>query len=586
MALLEIADLHFTYPEDTEQTLAGIRLAVRQGEFVVLCGPSGCGKTTLLRSMKSELAPVGRREGELRYMGKALHEHDPYFLAKQIGIVQQDPDNQIVMEQVIRELAFGLENIGVSTESMRRRIAEMVHFFGMEDWLYRNTSELSGGQKQLVTLASVLLLQPRVLLLDEPTAQLDPVAAKEFLQLLRRLNEEFGLTVIMTEHRLEELLPMADRVVVMGSEGRIRYDGTPRGLAGKLEDGEMGEYFDYMPSLVKLAVSLKDKGWIPIDPEDACLSQATAIPLSVKEGRAWLERYPFAATADRVAGSQAKKTRVPRSLTANDSASRAMKTLLECRGVHFRYDKSSPFIVKQLDFSIRAGDFTAIVGGNGAGKSTLLQLLSGLFRPQLGTVKFAGKHVDSVKERELRERIGYLSQNPLAYFLHDTVEEELQRAVHRSRHPNPSQRMQTLIERFGLEDVLAKHPHDISGGERQRAALACVLLAGPEVLLLDEPTKGLDPLMKQTWGELLQELHHEGLTIVLVTHDIEFAAQYAKCCAMLFDGAITAEGPPATFFSENYFYTTTINRIVRERFPEALTYKDVLDQWLVPVSLS
>ncbi|CAG7644728.1 Putative HMP/thiamine import ATP-binding protein YkoD [Paenibacillus solanacearum] len=584
MALLEITDFTFTYPDNTERTLDGVRLAVRQGEFVVLCGPSGCGKTTLLRSLKSELAPVGRREGELRFMGKPFHEHDPYALARHIGIVQQDPDNQIVMEQVIGELAFGLENIGVPTEAMRRRIAEMVHFFGMEDWLYRSTSVLSGGQKQLVTLASVLLLQPRLLLLDEPTAQLDPVAAKEFLQLLRRLNEEFGLTVIMTEHRLEELLPMADRVVVLGSEGRIRYDGTPRGLAGKLADGEMGEYFDYMPSLVKLAVSLEDQGRMPSGPGDAPLLQQR-LPLSVKEGRAWLDRC-LPAVHDREADAPRKNVRQPWSGGANDGAAAAVKPLLECQGVHFRYDKSSPLIVKQLDFAVCTGDFTAIVGGNGAGKSTLLQLLAGLLRPQLGTVKLAGKRMEAVKEQELRERIGYLAQNPLAYFLHDTVGEELQRALRRSRHPDALQRMQALIERFGLQPLLAKHPHDISGGERQRAALACVLLAGPEVLLLDEPTKGLDPVMKQSWGSLLEELHRDGLTIVLVTHDIEFAAQYAKRCAMLFDGAMTALGPPSSFFSENYFYTTTINRIVRDRFPEALTYKDVLDQWPIPVSLS
>jgi energy-coupling factor transporter ATP-binding protein EcfA2 len=561
VALLEIKDFHFTYPGGSRQALNGIELAIEQGEWIVLCGPSGCGKTTLLRQLKAELTPVGKREGELLFRGVPLQEHAPESLVRQIGMVQQDPENQIVMEQVQQELAFGLENLHTPTDVMRRRIAEMAHFFGMEGWLYRKTSELSGGQKQLLNLASVLLLQPDILLLDEPTAQLDPVAAKEFLQLVRRLNEEMGLTVIMTEHRLEELFPMADRIVMMNKQGSIEHAGAPREVISAIgamqAEGSMNEYFDYMPSMTKLVLSVT-----------AVSAGEGEVPLTVKEGRTWLD------------GALQTDTAIPILPHQTISAQSSTKqVLLECKELSYQYEKNGAMIIKQLDLAVYENDFLAIVGGNGAGKSTLLQLMAGLLQPRSGVVRFQGKNFATAKESEIRSRIGYLSQNPMGYFLYDTVEEELRQAVQRSQLANAEEEMERLVSLFGLQTLMGMHPHDLSGGERQKSALACVLLAGPELLLLDEPTKGLDPLTKQSWGDLLQGLNQAGLAIVIVTHDIEFAAQYVKRCAMLFDGAMTSEGVPARFFSDNYFYTTVINRLVRNRFPQALTYKDVLNQW-------
>lgn len=557
MAFLEINDLHFTYPEMPHKTLSGVSLTVGRGEFVVLCGPSGCGKTTLLRHMKAELAPHGHAEGAVFFRGLPFAEHDAADLARQIGFVQQDPENQIVMERVLQELSFGLENSGVPTDAMRRRIAEMASFFGLEDLLYRKTGSLSGGQKQLVNLAAILLLQPELLLLDEPTAQLDPVAAKAFLQLLQRLNEEFGLTVIVTEHRLEQLFPIADRVVVLDRQGGIKYDGTPQAVIRQVHQAKDELVFDYLPSFAKLFLSLQ--------PE-------RDVPLTVKEGRAALERLAPSFGA----ASGVRETAVVR----DAQASAEPQPMLECRELDFQYERNGRTILRQLELTVNEHDFLAVVGGNGTGKSTLLQLMSGLLRPYRGTIRFRGTDLKKLDERERWRSIGYLSQNPRAYFLEDTVGEEIRQAVARSRLPDAEELHAKLDAILGLEAIRSMHPYDVSGGELQKAALACVLLAGPKLLLLDEPTKGLDPLVKRDWGMLLQTLHREGLTIVLVTHDIEFAAGCASRCAMLFDGVIASEGPPAKFFAENVFYTTELNRLVRNFAPDALTYREVLHRWL------
>lgn len=570
MALFELNDVTFTYPDQTAPALSDIRLSIAQGEFILLCGPSGCGKTTLLRHLKPELAPVGELRGDIRYEGKPFAEHAPLVLSERIGMVQQDPENQIVMDRVAQELAFGLENMGVETQAIRRRIAELAHFFGMEDWLRRETHTLSGGQKQLLNLASVLLLQPGVLLLDEPTAQLDPVAARELIQMIRRLHEEFGLTIIMTEHRLEELFPLADRVLVMDRLGAIRWTGTPREVARQLAASGDPDYLAYMPSPSRLFMGLAAQQEQAAAALSTTADASAELPLTVGEGRRALRLagLPPLPASERGGDGQG----------AYGSAG-AKLALLECRELTFQYEQHGKAVVRQLDLRVDAGDFMAIVGGNGAGKSTLLQLMAGLLKPQRGSIRLKGQELRRMKAAEAHRVIGYLSQNPSAYFIHETVGEELRSAAERSGEPEAGQRLERLVELLDLGEVLQRHPYDLSGGERQKAALACVLLASPQLLLLDEPTKGLDPNVKQAWGEWLQTLHEQGMTIVLVTHDIEFAAKYATRCAMLFDGEVTSEGPPRAFFSENYFYTTTIHRLVREVAPQALTVEEVLALW-------
>ncbi|WP_281890696.1 ABC transporter ATP-binding protein [Paenibacillus sp. YYML68] len=631
MEQLAINELQFTYPDQPEPVLRHVNLSVRRGELIVLAGPSGCGKTTLLRLLKAELQPVGRLEGEIRFRGKLLGEHEPAELACRIGLVQQQPDNQLVMDRVLQELAFGLENMGVPADAMRRRIAELVHYFGMESWLHQSVHTLSGGQKQTVNLVAALLLQPEVLLLDEPTAQLDPVASKDFLQMLRRLNEELGVTIILTEHRLEELSGMADRLVVLGRDGTITYAGPPRSWIGQLHREGSQRYEPYMPGIARLylavqehrkqgAASLHGMGAEAAAGGAAEVHEAADahIPLSVREGRQWLQSLceaPVEPADVATAADSARNTRRP----ADDVASRATgmartdteradhagrasslsrpdaspaahtrqleqasrkQALLDCRELTFSYaDRRQP-VLRQLDLQVTEGTFLAIVGGNGSGKSTLLRLMAGLEKPAAGDIRLGGQSLRRMSGDAKYKTIGYLAQNAMAYFIEDTVGAELQRAMERSPADNRESRLHELLERFELRHVLERHPHDLSGGELQRAALVGVLLSGPRLLLLDEPTKGIDPLQKQSWGQLLTELNQEGVTIVMVTHDIEFAASYAIECAMLFNGEIAAQEEAADFFRDNHFYTTAVHRAARDLCPNGVTYEEVLKRCL------
>jgi energy-coupling factor transporter ATP-binding protein EcfA2 len=559
MEIIQVDNLSFRYPEENEPSLDGISFSVKEGEFVVLCGASGCGKTTLLRHLKKETAPVGHRTGGVAYKGSPLEEWPAETAAEQIGIVFQNPENQIVMDQVWQELAFSMENMGYSQALMRKRLAEMVHFFGLEPLLYKSVHELSGGQKQMINLASVLLLQPKLLLLDEPTSQLDPVSSREFLQLVHRLNQELSITVVMSEHRLEDVFPLADKVIMLDN-GKMSCEGPPRELCRQIgqkeEDGERV----YLPSAARLYLASGGE-------EEAAGEerQVSVPPLTVREGKSWVESR---LTEQMLLAAGAAE---PQTL-ADDSPDAAGSALLTCSEATFRYEKNGPEIVRKCNLQVYDNEFLAIVGGNGAGKSTLLLLLAGLLTPQRGKVS-----------RERQRTTGYLAQNPLLLFSHDTVDEELKHMASFAQVPDAEGAITELLQTLGLERLRERHPHDLSGGEQQKLALALVLLQNPDILLIDEPTKGLDPQAKQRMALLLRLLRDGGRTIVMVTHDIEFAARHATRCAMLFDGSVAAAAAPAELFGSNYFYTTAVNRIVRDWLPNALTEEDVMRQWNGPL---
>lgn len=549
MEVIRVDQLSFYYPDTSAAALDNVSLSVKQGEFVVLCGASGCGKTTLLRHMKQEAQPTGMRTGTVFFDGLPLAELPAVTAAEQIGMVFQNPENQIVMDRVWHELAFSMENVGYGQAVMRKRLAEMSHFFGLEDLLHKSVHEISGGQKQLINLASVLLLQPKLLLLDEPTSQLDPVAARDFLQLIYRLNQEMSMTVIISEHRLEEVIPLADRIVMLDG-GRVKFDAAPRELCQLIGSAEASTDLSYLPSVTKLYLSAE-----PVSPS----GHMKEIPLTVREGKQWLAGLGGIQTHPPMQAEVLRNTR-------NDKQER----LLACEEMTFKYEKDGPEVLKKLSLNVYENEFLAVMGGNGAGKTTMLQMMAGLLKPQRGRLK---------KEKDIK--VGYLAQNPLLYFSYDTVEEELQKmADYVKLGDERENKINGIVAAMQIADILPKHPYDLSGGEQQRAALALVLLGEPDVLCLDEPTKGMDPIAKQRAAELLQQLCQSGKTIVMVTHDIEFAAEHATRCAMVFDGAISAEAAPALFFGSNYFYTTAINRTVREWLPDALTTGDVMDQWV------
>ena len=527
-------NVDFTYPEGEKKALQNISFTIQQGEFVILCGPSGCGKSTLLRHLKSCLTPHGLFSGEIRYQGTLLSELSQREQAQQIGYVLQSPENQVVTDKVWHELAFGLESLGYDTPTIRRRVAEIAAFFGIENWFYKNVTELSGGQKQLLSLASVMAMQPGVLVLDEPTAQLDPIAAADFLALLGKINRELGTTIILTEHRLEEAFPFATRVIVM-NEGAILCDGKKENVGLQLKDKGSGMFLA-MPTAMRV--------WAAVETKLDC-------PMTVRDGSSFLSRR-----AD-------EETLLP--LAPKDPLVYPDEVTLECDDLWFRYEKDSPDVVKGFSLKLHKGEFYAILGGNGAGKSTTLKVISGLRSAHRGDVRLQGK-------------LGHLPQNPQTLLVKRTVREDLYEVFRGEKIPKEKQDAEVarITELCGLREFLDRHPYDISGGEQQRTALAKVLLTQPDVLLLDEPTKGFDAEFKVTFALILRRLVAQGVTILMVSHDVPFCAEYAYRCGLFFDGNIVAEGTPRAFFSGNSFYTTPANRMARHLIPEAVTVSDII----------
>lgn len=532
MEILTIKNLTFKYPESERAVLNNINLTINQGEFITLCGKSGCGKTTLLRQLKPPMAPHGAKDGNIDFFGKNIDELDERQQCRKIGFVQQRPENQIVTDKVWHELAFGLENLGYQTDEIRARVAEMASFFGIQNWFHKEVTELSGGQKQLLNLAAVMVMQPDVLILDEPTAQLDPITAVNFLETVAKINRELGTTVILTEHRLEEVFPMSDRIVVM-ENGEIIADGIPKNIGEMLKDNPM---FAALPTPMQVYHSAERVGECPV---------------TIREGRMWLENIEI------------KNTEIKKELKTSD------KVLIELKDIWFRYEKDAPDIVKGLSTKIHEGEIYAIVGGNGTGKTTALLVIGGLLRPYRGKVLYNSKNI--AKASEYRKSVGILPQDPQSLFSQSTALAELEEMC------EGENAIKKVAEKCDIAHVLNSHPYDLSGGEQQRLALAKILLLNPKILLLDEPTKGFDSHFKKQFARILSGLKEKGVTIIMVSHDIEFCAKYADRCAMFFDGSITSEDSSREFFAGKSFYTTAANRMARNILPGAVLAEDIIN---------
>ena len=530
MDVFTIRNLTFAYPEQEKPAISALTLSVQPGEFLVLCGPSGCGKSTLLRQLKTVLAPHGRRSGEILFENTPLDALSQREQAEKIGFVQQSPENQIATDKVWHELAFGLESLGYDTPTIRRRVAEMASFFGIQEWFYKPVTELSGGQKQLLNLASVMVLQPKVLILDEPTSQLDPIAASDFLATLGKINRELGTTILLTEHRLEEAFGFASRVAVMDG-GKLLCTGTSAEVGAELKSSG-NAMFLAMPAAMRI--------WSATDSTVTC-------PVSVCDGRNWLLDYA--------------KTHELQAIPEETKNAPDTETVVLAQELWFKYDKNLPDVVKGLSLELYRGEFLALLGGNGTGKTTTLKLLANLKKAYRGELAITGS-------------VGMLPQNPQALFVKSTVREDLQEILPKAERK--SERLAQVVSLCKLTELLDRHPYDLSGGEQQRASLAKILLLNPDILLLDEPTKGLDAEFKQVFGQILRTLQASGVAILMVSHDIEFCAKYADRCALFFDGNIVTEAEPRTFFSGNSFYTTAANRIARDVLPEAVTPEDVI----------
>lgn len=559
MALLEVKNLSFTYPRQPKDTtepkpaLSGVSLDIRRGEFMVLCGASGCGKSTLLRLLKRELAPEGEKSGEIIFCGKEQSTLSEREAACEIGYVLQNPENQIVTDKVWHELAFGLENMGVPTPVIRRRVAEMACFFGIDDWFRKKTTELSGGQKQLLNLASILSMQPKLLILDEPTSQLDPIAASDFIHTLSKINKELGLTILLTEHRLEEVFPLADRVAVM-DQGKLLFVESPRQAGHELKKFDPNHRMLLgLPSAVRIYQGL--------DAEDV------TCPLTVRDGRNFIEEN-YNNTITRLEREPEKKEEKDRPIA------------MRMKDICFRYEKEEPDVLDHVALTLYEGEVVSLLGGNGAGKTTLLSVISGTNRPYYGKIEVFGKRLQKYREKELYIRkLASLPQNPQTVFLKMTVREDYEELakVLGCKKSELEDKIQAVAQQLEITHLLDRHPYDLSGGEQQRAAIGKVLLLEPRLLLLDEPTKGIDAWSKRQLGNLLKDLRGQGITVLMVTHDVEFAAEVSDRCGLFFDHEITSVDTPEEFFCNNNYYTTAANRISRQQYENAITCEEVIE---------
>ena len=582
MDCFTLENLSFAYEGSTENALKNVSMSFPEGSFTVICGESGSGKSTLLRCLKTSLVPRGRIFGSVLFRGNALSQTDAHTQASKIGFVSQSPEAQTVTDTVCRELAFGLECVGVPSDVIRRRVAAVVGFFGLNDIYRRKTSELSGGQKQLLSLAAVTALSPDVILLDEPTSQLDPLAACSFVEMLAQLNRETGVTVVMAEQRLENVLPFASNVAVLEG-GRVVCCAAPSGIAGRLKKSGSA-MLAAMPAPVQLFYALGGEG---------------ACPVSVADGRAFLKDYTFkhyniaknnsaenpkigdgkdnpcgTLCAENGSGVPHAALTEKKSFSQRGCKDGRAEEAVRAEHCYFRYKKNDGDVIRDFSFSLRKGEFFALLGSNGSGKTTALKLLAGVKKPYFGKIHAFG-------------RIGILPQEPRLLFSKGTVRDEILcasadfgripagDAATKSAEQSDSE-VNKIAEMCKITHLLDRDPYDLSGGETLRAALAVVLAGSPDILFLDEPTNGTDSVFKAYLAQILRELRAKGVSVFAVSHDVEFCAEYADRCGLFFDGCVISDGTPKEFFSDGSLYAAAAARMSHGIIENAVTVKDIL----------
>ena len=597
MDILDVQKLTFAYPDTTaeyggvylEPALKEASFCVAQGDFLVILGSSGCGKTTLLKLLKPVLAPHGKKSGSIFFNGVDIESLSYEELASDIGFVMQDVNAQLVTDEVWHELAFGLESLGCSNSMIKRRVAEMTSFFGLSGIFHKKVWELSGGQKQMVNLASVMAMNPKLLILDEPTSQLDPIAAEEFVACLTRINRELGTTIIMTEHRLEEVLPVCTKVMAM-EDGQVTAFGPLRECMAELCTD--GRYMGFMTAATRVYAGVsKDKKKYHADMthnedeihanESVAVDNIYSLPVSVGEGRSYLAELLKNGTLTGGSSDESElcdktieeektfinidknKMTVDEKIVSDKHVSTG-NDILVCKSLCYAYDKAGDDIVNKLTLSVREGEILSISGGNGSGKTTFLKLIAGIMEPDNGRIRAAAGR-----------RTALLPQNPTDLFTRNTVRDELVCTQDSVENEISYEAVADVVRTCMMENLLLRHPYDLSGGEQQRLALAKLMLIDPDIFLLDEPTKGIDPEFKLEYGDILKQLKTRGKTIIIVSHDIEWEASISDRCALMFDGSIAAIEPVKDFFSGNHFYTTAAARIAGGMIENAITVEDI-----------
>lgn len=573
MEILDIQALSFEYP-DGKRALEDISFSLFPGEFALMCGSSGCGKTTLLRLLKRELAPHGHMTGQLLYCGRPMADMSDRQAAQEIGMVMQQPESQIITDRVYQELAFGLESMGIKQEELRLRVGETANYYGINTWFERSTDTLSGGQKQLLALASVTAVGPRLLLLDEPTAQLDPIAAASFIDTVYKLNREMGITVLIAEHRTEELFERADSVLLM-EKGRLLKKDAPRAVCARFASAPAAQGF---PTAARLFAALEKRSSggpemnsLATDSpaKDGSLPEKAEanIPMTVREGRAFMAELFDKAGLVQAASCAAQESCAPRK----------EEQALELKGAWFRYEKDSPDVLKGVNFSVAFGEVFSLLGGNGSGKSTLLKVIAGLERAYRGKITVLGRSIKKWDASLCCGGVALLPQDVSAVFVKHTVKEDMEDLC-RAQGLAAQPKIDELCAQMGIEDLLDREPMDLSGGERQKCALCKLLLTSPRLILLDEPTKGMDAAYRSGLVKTVRGLAQKGAAVIIATHDTGFAAAVSDRCGLFFNGELLSVCSPRRFFSATRFYTTAVSRITRDYLPCAVTVQQAVTE--------
>jgi energy-coupling factor transporter ATP-binding protein EcfA2 len=536
LILIKIRDLTFYYGDASRPALQDVNLDIEDGEFVLVTGPSGCGKTSLCRCLNGLIPHFygGEIAGGLEVQGLDVMRHTTRELATRVGMVFQDPENQLVSMDVQREVAFGLENLTFPKDVMAKRVEESLDTLGISGLRHRQVHELSGGEKQKVVISSVLALHPDILVLDEPTSELDPKGAEDVLSIVRRLNDELGITVILVEHRLDRVVHLVDRMIVM-DEGKIIADGNPRAV---LSNGDITSIGAGVPPIVRMVQRLRDDGFNVDD-----------IPLTVKEGRSMLKDIFMGARGS--------------TLSQAESADNG-RPVIEIDKLWHAYPEGITAL-KNVSLRICEGEFVAVMGRNASGKTTLVKHINGLLKPTKGKVIVNGIDTRRATIAQLSKKVGFIFQNPNDHIFADTVEEEIAFILKNLGFDSGeiAARIDEMLEMFALKEFRKQYPRSLSGGERQRVAMASVLVARPQVLILDEPTRGMDYRLKNELMRFLNGYREKGNTVVLVTHDVETVAEHADRVVLLSEGRVVVDGNKRDVLSRALFFSPQINRLVQ-----------------------
>ncbi|MBQ4100339.1 MAG: ABC transporter ATP-binding protein [Oscillospiraceae bacterium] len=541
MSILSVNNLCFAYKKD-KPILQNICFDVEAGDMVLLCGKSGSGKTTLLNLLKKEIAPRGEFSGEILYEDTPLYSLAPAHSACDIGIVRQNLEGSIVCDTVAGELSFGLSSLGFPADVIKRRIAEMCSFFNISSWYNEKVENLSGGQKQILNLASVLSLYPKLLLLDEPTSQLSPTASALFLDMVYKINRDLGITVIIAEQKTEDVFPICNKVLGL-CDGKVKYYDKTHLVVDEISKTCDDDFIGFLPSLAHIFAGDDN------------------IPLTVREGRKLFKEANISPISP--------KNYIPQKID---------NPIIEICDLGFAYNKNRA-ILKDLWLDVKKGEILTICGDNGSGKSTLLKLLAKILAKSYGKIKLIGRDISKIPDKEYYSKIGYLPQNIRTMFIADTLLDDLLLHADNIGLENRQEVIDNLLTEFSLSHKKHSHPFDLSSGELQRGAIIKILLNAPSILILDEPTKALDSTAKSALAKILTSLKNKGSTIIMSCHDTEFSAEISDRIAILFDGELSKPIPPFAFFGNNYYYTTTAHKIAGAFYPNCVTAKEVADIW-------